>query len=461
MLFYSLSFFQAFSETYNIGVEVIGFIFSLWWIFVPWFLFIFAKDLWIKYKRDQFIRGIKWVLLEVRPPRDIRKTPHAIEQFFAGLHGTQSTPNKKERFFGGTIQRWFSMEIISQGGEIRFLVRTPEMFRNLIESHLYAQYPETEISEVDDYIYSVPENLPNDEYEVWGTELVLLKEDAYPIRTYPDFEKSATTEEQRVDPIASLLEIMARLQPREQIWIQTLVRPVGDKWKKEGEKVRDELIGREVEKKESIIKQEAAGWKNAAKDVGYSVLTGKLLENEKKEEKKESPLLWSKTKAEQDIINAIESNISKLGFETIVRFVYLGPRDIFSKANVAALVGSFKQFNTQHLNGFRPSKKISPNIDYRYQLKGQRECFRKRKVYSDYRWRAFEPHSKNIDYLQPLFFEKMPILNWFFLRSQPFIFNIEELATIYHFPAITVKAPAVPRVEAKKGEPPAGLPMNE
>ena len=40
-----------------------------------------------------------------------------------------------------------------------------------------------------------------------------------------------------------------------------------------------------------------------------------------------------------------------------------------------------------------------------------------------------------------------------------FVLNIEELATIYHIPDIGVKSPLLPRVEAKKGEPPVGLPI--
>ena len=49
----------------------------------------------------------------------------------------------------------------------------------------------------------------------------------------------------------------------------------------------------------------------------------------------------------------------------------------------------------------------------------------------------------------------------FFPRSGgTFILNTEELATLYHFPSrMAAPAPGVPRVEAKKGEAPSGLPM--
>ena len=40
-----------------------------------------------------------------------------------------------------------------------------------------------------------------------------------------------------------------------------------------------------------------------------------------------------------------------------------------------------------------------------------------------------------------------------------YVLNTEELATIYHLPDMGVRAPLLPRVEAKRGEPPVGLPI--
>ena len=46
-------------------------------------------------------------------------------------------------------------------------------------------------------------------------------------------------------------------------------------------------------------------------------------------------------------------------------------------------------------------------------------------------------------------------------KSRGFVFNTEELATIFHIPSKVVEAVGVPRVEAKKGGPPSGLPINQ
>ena len=40
-----------------------------------------------------------------------------------------------------------------------------------------------------------------------------------------------------------------------------------------------------------------------------------------------------------------------------------------------------------------------------------------------------------------------------------YIFNIEELATLYHFPTIGVRSPVAPYVEVVKGGAPVDLPI--
>jgi hypothetical protein len=43
--------------------------------------------------------------------------------------------------------------------------------------------------------------------------------------------------------------------------------------------------------------------------------------------------------------------------------------------------------------------------------------------------------------------------------ATPFVLNIEELATVFHFPYTTVKAPSVSHSELKTKEPPPDLPV--
>ena len=457
MSYFSDIIFIVLTGLYYIG----GFLLSLWWIWIPWFLFILARDLWHKYTRDKFAREIEWTLLEVIPPRDIQKTPRAMEQFFASLHGLQGGANWRDRNIAGLLPDYFSLEIISQEGEIHFLIRTQTKYRDLVESNIYAQYPEAEITQANDYVDSFPPDVPNQDYDLWGAEFVLIKEDAYPIRTYLDFEKDVSMDEQRIDPIASLLEAMSKMGHGEQIWIQTLIRPVNDDWQKEGEKLRDKLMDRKVEKEQGVLVKEAIAWKDAGKENLDQLIAGQASGvNGVEERKEDAPFLWGKSKAEQEIIHAIETNIAKIGYEAIIRYVYVARKDVYRPSVIKKWIyGAYKQFNTQNLNGFKRNDKVEPGIDYKIELKVTRDIYRKKKVFTDYRKRKFIQSSPIIKYLKPFIFERLPIFNWFFMKSKPFVFNIEELATIYHFPVLTVKSPLTPKVEFRKGEPPIGLPI--
>src|SRR3989338_175768 len=62
----------------------------LWWILAPIILFYLLKELWLWYIRTLYILNLNWILLEIRIPKDVFKTPKAMEQVMSGLHGIQS-----------------------------------------------------------------------------------------------------------------------------------------------------------------------------------------------------------------------------------------------------------------------------------------------------------------------------------------------------------------------------------
>lgn len=428
---------DAFKTVFNTALNILG---EYWWVIVPVALFFIFKALWLNYVRSKYVDSTEWTLLEVKIPKEVLKTPRAMEQIFAGLHGTESSPNFVKKWFKGKVPNWFSLEIIGKGGQVHFLIRTLEKFRNLVEAQIYAQYPDAEITEAEDYITILPSKIPSKDYDLWGTELILTKKDAYPIRTYPYFFEEAGQEEERIDPLASLSEILSSLTPDEHIWTQILISPIGEEWKEEGEKSVEKLIGRKVEPtKKGLVLEEAHGWLEATKETLHEFFFGPPKTEgafKKPEAKSLESLMLHLSPGQRDVVSAIEKNISKLGFKTVIRFVYWAKSDIFSKANKAGVLGAFKQFNTLNLNGFKPNGKISPSIDYLF--KKRREFYRKVKILNNYKKRHF------------------PLRRF---TKRGFVLNTEELATIYHVPGKIVEAPAMPRIEAKKGGPPTGLPI--
>jgi len=415
--------------------KAIEILLGYWWIITPIALFFIFRELWLNYVKTKYLKSLEWILLEIKIPKESSKTPKAMEQIFIGLHGTESIPKPKEKWLSGKVPTWFSFEITGDGGFIHFYIRTLKVFRNLVEAQIYAQYPDAEITEVNDYTDVVPFRLDS-EYDAWGAEFILTKPDPYPIKTYPEFFKDE--EEKWIDPLASLGEVFSNLQTDEHIWIQILASPISNGWKEEGKKLIEKLIGREIKpSKKGVLKEEIFGWSEAFKESLNQLISGGggASSTQEKPSSASSPNL---TPGEKEVVLAIERNISKMGYKVIVRVVYWGKTEVFNKANIAAIVGILKQFNSENLNGFKPNGKTMPKGKGLFKKK--KEIYKKIKILREYKERFFP-------------FDEF--------KSRGFVFNTEELATIFHIPSKVVEAVGVPRVEAKKGGPPSGLPINQ
>ncbi|MDB5188726.1 MAG: protein of unknown function with transrane region, partial [Candidatus Nomurabacteria bacterium] len=163
-----------------------------------------AWNLWMSYIQTEFLRNLKWTLLEIKPPKEVFKSPLAMELMLQSLYQTGGHGNWLQKYWGGAVRAWFALEIVSIEGNIHFYIRTQQKFKSIIESQIYAQYPQAEVSEVEDYTVSVPDYQKFGPIELWGTNFTFTKDEVYPIKTYVDFglDKAigSLEEEQRIDP---------------------------------------------------------------------------------------------------------------------------------------------------------------------------------------------------------------------------------------------------------------------
>ena len=397
-----------------------------WWIYIPLLLFFGLMGAYQNYTRTLYLAGIKWLLLEIKVPKDPGRSPKGTEQIFTALHGIMLPPLKgfrkwTETFWKGKVPDWFSFETVGIGGDIHFYVRMPEQYRKLIESQIYAQYPDTELTEVEDYVRELPAGLPDANNDLWGAEFMLNKPDSFPIRTYPEFEEKAgaITDVKRIDPLSSLSEVLSSLDPGEYLGIQLIIRPAGDDWIKEGQAEIDKILGKTPKIQADFLTK--AIFEIDKYIPGY-------VEPKKDEKKEEKPQL---TPGKTDILKAIEHGFTKLGFQSSIRFLYAAPKERFHRPYISGVIGAYKQFSSPALNGFKLNG-ATMTIG-RWPFKKQQEYSKKIRLLQKFMNRSFAPKS--------------------------FVLNTEELATIFHFPDIGVKTPLLPRVEAKKGESPGGLPI--
>lgn len=400
------------------------------------FLWAAVKN-WQAYKQNVFLSKKQWICLSIQVPRMHEQTPRAAENLFASFAGAHTANSWTEDWIVGRVQDTISVEIVSIEGHVQFLIRTTRQMRDLVEAAVYSQYPDSDITEVEDYTLKVPHHFPNEEWSLWGTQMVYGKPDYYPIRTYPAFEDKVSGEFK--DPLAHMLESLSRLGPGEQAWFQIVLLPIGQgPFHKKSEIAVKKLTGQKVEVKKTLL--------DHAVDLPLKAI-GALVEGafgaggDHAHPKKEAPVEKSKllhmTQTEKDIVEAIENKASKIVFQCKMRFIYVAKKAVMSNSRIAnPFMGAMRQFSMNNMQVIKPDfKHIGIN--------GALWWFKQRR--NDHR-RSHLMHS----YIARSIWSGLPSSHM----------SSEELATLWHFPlTIQVKSPQLRKTEAKKTEPPANIPF--
>lgn len=404
------------------------------WLIIAVAFLIGARDVWLFYVRSKWSRTHKSVLLAIDIPKGNEQSPKAVENMFTYLGGAHGSQNFYEKWFEGMYQKSFSYEIVSLEGYTQFLIRTPLEFRNLVESSIYSQYPDAEISEVDDYTENVPQRYPDEEWDIFGSEFVLQAPWYLPIKTYEEFEhKMGPSETQFKDPMASLMDLCGSLRPGENFWFQMIVIPTGFDWVKDSQKELDKILGRKKKAKPGIFIQGLEILGDASEVI--LPIWGDIDGSKTKKDEKRTML--DLTPKEKRQVEAIHLKSIKMGFQTKIRVLYVAKKELMNKAKVFnGFVGYMKQFISLDLNSFKPdlkktmTKTVYFNRDARLNVK-------KRNIFNNYIHRSDD-------------------------GREPYLLNIEELATLWHFPVeANVKSPMVQKAPGRKADAPSSLPLAE
>lgn len=386
-------------------------------------------------KQEEAINNEKQLVLMIRVSKDNETGPLVAEQVFSTIHSIVAELTFWERMAGRNFEK-VSFEIANIGRSIRFYVHIPSSLRNLVEGQIYAQYPNVEIDEVQDY--AIPQKIDvatkgsagqlegrektmvvhtggseklnfkeiNAFSNAVGAELSLTAPDFFPIKTYNQFEDKST--QMNVDPLSGITATLAKFSdPDEQAWIQFVMNPISEK--------RGEFL-QKVYESYSYIKGKFAKkyyfkyWLKSSRLKRVILFPLTFLLNPKKVKLAEG------AKIEDKLVPGAKEKLSNLLYQANIRIVYV-PKvkdDAAAVVKLKEIAGSFKQFNSPSSNGFALAKIYKDyEIVYRYQQR---------------------------------------------IISNPFILNVKELATIFHLPNITVQTPNIYWVRSKKIEPPHDLP---
>ncbi len=334
------------------------------------------------------------------------------------------------QYWKGEYRPFYSLEIVSIEGQIKFYIWTEDRRKAGIMSGLYSQYPGIEITEASDYAQAThfdPETM-----KLWAADYKFVKDaskgEHYPLRTYVDYGLlDDPKEELKVDPLVPILEFLGSVGPNQQIWIQYIVQAhikndpkpghlfkKTDLWRDESIKLVDKLMMRDPKTKVAGMKDEATGFTK----------------------------LPSLSKGETDIVTAIERRMSKQTFDVGMRVVYVAQKDSFNTVfGQGGIIGMVKHFSSEHMNGLKHDGDTwiaqfggVPWEDYN----NTRRNYYSKAALKAYRRRSF--------FYPPY-------------QGTPMVMNTEELATLYHLPGAVAGTPTLARVPSKKGEAPTNLPI--
>jgi hypothetical protein len=408
------------------------------WLVFLYLLFQFGWYHWDLYVLTKHDSKRNWILLAIDVPKDNIQTPKAVENIFATLAGAHSSTKILKRYFLGDHGDWFCFEIVGIEGYVQFIIRTTDTYRDLVESAIYGQYPDAEITEVADYTEGYPTEFPNDKYQIYGTEFVYVDDEALPIRTYPEFEDAASKEFK--DPLQGILEVMNKLGPGEQIWFQMLIDPIGPEWKKNSEAFIDKVMGKNNKKGPGLFDNLTNELKLIYQSAQDQATGGAGLieagELGAKDATSSSLLLLPPHKRAK--VEAAADKMKKIAYSVKLRLVYIARKENWKPVHGReAFIGAIKQFNTEDLNALRPDTK-SVGVHAQYIFTEWRKNRKRTKLMARYKGRS-------VGYGRP-----------------PQVMNIEELATIWHFPVKTEFQPIrhmVQRTQTKSNPPPTTVPF--
>ncbi|MFH1536446.1 MAG: hypothetical protein ABID45_00495 [Patescibacteria group bacterium] len=410
-------------------------------------IIIYACVGWKRYIRERKKRTRKYVVLQLNIPKENEQSMKAVEKIFVQLQGAVDRPNLQEQWLDGWLQESFSFEIASINGHTSFFIHTTDYYRDLVESAVYAQYPDAEIFEVEDYTKGIDYKLlEKGEWKAWGAELQLTNDDYVPIRGYERFEHGL--EGRFIDPMASILEIMSRLEPGEQIWYQVIVTPVTltefDKFKVSGNKAilsiasRTKLYGKEYKPKTRIT-DAISDAPIKAMEMASNQIFSTAEEAAAGASGQEIDRSLFLVEPERGLVTLIDNKVSQIAHRAKVRFIYLARKDKYQEfKGRRGILGALYQFNGP--NNFKPGRITQTDVKG-YPFRGAEYFFRKYRVKrrSIKLLRAFKSR------------------DWERGENFGHIYAVDELASLYHFPILDVRAPFVKKAETKRVEPPHQL----
>ena len=298
-----------------------------------------------------------------------------------------------------------AFEIASQLGssDISFYVAVPKSLESVFEKYVQGVYPNAVIDRVpQDYTVFEPQGATAASY------LKLSESPLFPVSTYQTLE---------TDPLASVTNALSKISVNEGGAVQVLIRPLSkSSLRKAGEKALKKI--REGKSVKSAAAQAFGFGPMTFVDLIDELFVRGPLDAKRKEN--ESLGMGKEQGIDQKGYDAIQTKIQKQPFDVNIRIVASAQSEGRAEEILGQLSSAFSQFSMSAINSLEP-KEV-----YRGELQ---------KLTYDYSFRNFDKKQSNI-------------------------LNIEELASIYHFPTHYIETPYIKAAKSVSAPPPSDLPAS-
>ena len=294
-----------------------------------------------------------------------------------------------------------AFEIASQIGssDISFYVGVPKYLESVFEKYVQGVYPNAVVDKVpQDYTIFEPQGATA------GAYLKLSESSLFPISTYQTLE---------TDPLALVTNTLSKITADEGGAVQVIIRPLSKlNLRKKGEKALKKIReGKPM--RVAVIQAYQGPFMEAFEDMS-KILFGKD-QNKKNEE---MGLKDKEQSFDQKGYDAIQSKIQKQPFEVNIRIMSSAQTGARAQEILSHLTSAFSQFSLSAINSLEP-----------------KEAFKKelQKLVYDFSFRNFNQKQSNI-------------------------LNLEELASVYHFPTQYIETPYIKAAKSVTAAPPTDLP---
>lgn len=397
--------------------KVVSFLFTTAPIWLPYLTFHLFFDKYTEMVGKKFSIKSGRQVLEILLPPEVFKSPEAMENVLTQVFNAANPDNLMETYIDGKRPLPYTFELVSRGGDVHFYATLPLKNVNALSDNMYAQYPGVEVKKLDlDYTAEVPTSLTG--WSFMSFHFQKKKDSPIPIKTYIELGMDKLPkEEEKLDPMTPMLEVLAGIQPHQQVWFQFICTAHRDKNFKNGQ-------------------LHAAGtWE---KDIHATINEMMMRDPKTKTGMPDLEGMPRVTTGERNTIEIMERMAGKYAFEFAGRMVYLSSKEgDYDGALFSRLIRSIAQTEVKDRNGLG----IRWRTDFDYKMFsdpfGKKVPALKHEEIKEYKMRVLHPKSSAMSIK---------------------IISVEELATIFHLPGGVAGTPTLNRVTSTRRDAPSNLP---